>query len=496
MKKMRKYIALLLSVMTAAMSVNVLAASDDDIKAAMTESITSANMKMTMEIGIEKISDEMKEVFEITGDELPAMSADYDIALKGAADSLVMQMAMNAVVKMTGEPDVDIETYMDMDMSDKNAPKLVYIMKSPDTDKYMVMDYSRIPGYDQLIDSMTAYSPEKIKEINEQIYSAVPDKKFKEKDGVYTMTFTEKEIKDVIESMMLNMEDLMLSTIAVSVSSAVEGEEVSTGEITDEMRSKYEEEVKKWVGALKDVQFFADDAMVITASMDDDKHLKTMGVEINFDTNLYKVIKAVSPIIDDMDETEETKAFIESVTEKNSDISAYLKIDMDISNVNGDVKVEFPKLTEDNSIYLEDMMIDETKINVLYNGIRVKFDDVEPVIENDRTLVPLRKFCNVIGISDENISYEAGVITIKDGRTTLVLTIDDDEVKKTVGDKTETVKLDVPATIRNDRTLVPLRFVSENFSCKVEYEKLEDNPGSVIYINSMLKDEGPAEAAE
>lgn len=484
MKRMKKYIAMLLCVMTASMSVNALAASDDDIKAALTESITSANMKMKMEMGLEKISDDLKEAFGITGDELPSMSADYDIAMNASEDNLIMQMAMTAAVKMTGVPDGEIEAYMDMDMSDEKAPKFVYITKSADYDKYMVMDYSSVPGYEQLLDSMNTYSPEKLKEINDNIYAAVPDKKFKEKNGVYTMTLTDEEVKSVFESMMLNMEDVMIPVMSV-VSTAQVTEEISDDfQITDEMRGEYEADVKKWLEALKGVQIFGKDAVVISASMDDDKHLKTMGFELKLDTNLYELMGAVSPLIEDMDE--ETEEFIKALKKDSSDITAYLKMDIDMSNVNGEVDVTMPELTEDNTIRLEDMMIDEEKINVLYNGIRVKFDDVEPIIENDRTLVPLRKFCNVIGISDENITYEDGVITIKNGDTTLVLTIDNDKVQKTVGEvDTETIELDVPATIRNDRTLVPLRFVSENFNCQVEYEKLEDNPGAVIYIYSL-----------
>lgn len=173
---------------------------------------------------------------------------------------------------------------------------------------------------------------------------------------------------------------------------------------------------------------------------------------------------------------------IAKITKENSDVEAYLKLSMEMSNVNGEVTVTFPELTDENSVDMKDLMIDESKINVLFNGIRVQFDDVEPIIEGERTLVPLRKFCNVIGITDENIGFEDGVITIKNGETTLVLTIDEIDVTKTVGETTETIKLDVPATIKNDRTLVPLRFVSENFDCNVTFEPIEGSTGSIISI--------------
>lgn len=492
MKSKKRGIALLLCALMTIMSVSVFAADNEDIMAAMNENITSANVKMTMEMGVSKISDELKTVFGVTGD-VPKMSADYDMALKASEDELVMQMAMLAVVKIAGMADTNVEAYMDMDMRDAENPKMKYITKTDAFDKYIVMDYNDIPGAEAMLESLASYSPEKIKEMNEKLAEILPDKEFVLEDGVYTMTITEEEMKAAVKDMMTVMEDVFVQIFkgAKEMTGAAEGSD-------EELAAEFKETADQWFAALEGVKLFADDAVVVKATMDDDKHLATMDIEINLATNLNELIAAVKPLLetavpDTADLTEEEKTALEEqkkamddqiakITKENSDVEAYLKLSMEMSNVNGEVTVTFPELTDENSVDMKDLMIDESKINVLFNGIRVQFDDVEPIIEGERTLVPLRKFCNVIGITDENIGFEDGVITIKNGETTLVLTIDEIDVTKTVGETTETIKLDVPATIKNDRTLVPLRFVSENFDCNVTFEPIEGSTGSIISI--------------
>ena len=90
--------------------------------------------------------------------------------------------------------------------------------------------------------------------------------------------------------------------------------------------------------------------------------------------------------------------------------------------------------------------------------------DVPPIIENDRTLVPLRAIFEAMGAT---VDWDDGsrTVTAQKGGTTVVLTI---------GSTSPTIngvvnKLDVPAKIRGDRTLAPLRFVGEAFQGTVDW---------------------------
>lgn len=90
--------------------------------------------------------------------------------------------------------------------------------------------------------------------------------------------------------------------------------------------------------------------------------------------------------------------------------------------------------------------------------------DVPPIIENDRTLVPLRAIFEAMGAS---VDWDdaSRTVTSQKGTTTVVLAI---------GSTSPTIngvvnKLDVPAKIVGDRTLAPLRFVGEAFLGTVDW---------------------------
>lgn len=107
-----------------------------------------------------------------------------------------------------------------------------------------------------------------------------------------------------------------------------------------------------------------------------------------------------------------------------------------------------------------------SQINVSLDGKQIVFD-VQPCIIADRTLVPLRAFANALGISDNNIEYNDTdkTVTLKNGSDTVRLYVNN----HTAYVNNNETELDVPPTIIDGRTLVPLRFISENFRCNVEH---------------------------
>lgn len=103
-------------------------------------------------------------------------------------------------------------------------------------------------------------------------------------------------------------------------------------------------------------------------------------------------------------------------------------------------------------------------ISVKLNGRKVYFDQL-PVIENDRTLVPLRAIFEAL---DAEVLWDSETRTVsatKENRT-ISLTIDD--VNATVNGEPEA--LDAPAKIINDRTMVPVRFIAQSFGADVEWD--------------------------
>jgi len=103
-------------------------------------------------------------------------------------------------------------------------------------------------------------------------------------------------------------------------------------------------------------------------------------------------------------------------------------------------------------------------IKVFTVGEQVYFD-VQPVIESDRTLVPIRAIAESL---KSDVQWDEATQTI-------TITKDGNVVKLVLGCDTaiingQEVKLDVPAKTLNDRTLVPVRFVSEALNKTVDWE--------------------------
>jgi hypothetical protein len=107
-------------------------------------------------------------------------------------------------------------------------------------------------------------------------------------------------------------------------------------------------------------------------------------------------------------------------------------------------------------------------ILVLVNGVEVTFPDTQPYIKNNRTLVPVRFVVEQLGalVNWDNKNQE---VTIeKDGKK-IILKIG----SKIVTINGSKVTLDAPAELKGDRTMVPLRFVSEAFGANVDWNGKE-----------------------
>ncbi|MGB9846870.1 MAG: copper amine oxidase N-terminal domain-containing protein [Desulfotomaculales bacterium] len=108
----------------------------------------------------------------------------------------------------------------------------------------------------------------------------------------------------------------------------------------------------------------------------------------------------------------------------------------------------------------------DNRPHVFANGAEVQ-SDVPPVIENGRTLIPLRAVANALGIGNEAISWnqEDNLVTINNNNTVINLPVDSQVV--TVNGKAQ--RIDVPAVLRGNRVLVPLRFVSQVLGKPVQW---------------------------
>ncbi|MBR0596692.1 N-acetylmuramoyl-L-alanine amidase family protein [Sinanaerobacter chloroacetimidivorans] len=123
--------------------------------------------------------------------------------------------------------------------------------------------------------------------------------------------------------------------------------------------------------------------------------------------------------------------------------------------------------------------------------------DVMPFIQNDRTLVPARAVFEALG-GTVNWDQSNYIVTIEYDGVIVILKIND--TVATVNGRNKT--LDVPATIKNGRTMIPVRFVAEELGFLVGWinstrtvtitssEKTDVRPVITGYVTEVSVEEG------
>ncbi len=120
-------------------------------------------------------------------------------------------------------------------------------------------------------------------------------------------------------------------------------------------------------------------------------------------------------------------------------------------------------------VYADEMYTVVSKpITVTYNGEDIIFPDALPQIQNGRTLVPVRA---IMERAQMQVDYDAATRTVTAQKEDLQITmpIDDTAVSLKQGDAVQTITLDAPARLIDDRTYVPVRFIAESLGTKVNW---------------------------
>ncbi len=119
----------------------------------------------------------------------------------------------------------------------------------------------------------------------------------------------------------------------------------------------------------------------------------------------------------------------------------------------------------------------EKAVRVQLEGREIHFPDQKPMIKNGRTLVPARTVFEEMG-AKVTWNEEARTVTVEKEENTVKLAIGSDVLLK----NGEEIRIDVPAEIINDRTMLPLRAVVEAMDCYIAWAR-EQNTAH-IYTKS------------
>lgn len=467
---MKKWIAALLAGVMVCMNVAVFALTPEDFETAVNAKFDSAKVTFVMKAAVTAWDTAFfEDLFDTKFSEMPSAEMKYDMVVTTAQDMKQIQAQVDVTVitvpEIADETPYRATAYLDFDVSDETAPKYQVIMKTADSEKYQVMDYMQLPGADEMMAMLASLTAqENVNAWNEILKDCLPDVEKEYRDNAEIVTLNDAQAKKVLVGAVQALQKMFITSGADGASEA----------LPQKTQSELETVMEAIATAWKDVKLFAEDGVVVTTTLDETtKQLQAIDCTVKIDTNITEAA------------TELMKAFgvemnvSEILPKEKADFQAEIAFNMAYSDWNdAALQVEFPVLTADNTEYLTDNIVDDNAVNIYYDGKKIDFKDVQPVIENDRTLVPIRHFCNGLGIGDENIQYDDGVVTIQNGDTKLTLKIDARDVVIEKNGETETVMLDVPATEREGRTLVPLRFISENFDCEVYYEEFCDAFGN------------------
>ncbi|MGN0107617.1 MAG: copper amine oxidase N-terminal domain-containing protein [Hominilimicola sp.] len=112
---------------------------------------------------------------------------------------------------------------------------------------------------------------------------------------------------------------------------------------------------------------------------------------------------------------------------------------------------------------------DHSEIHILYNDTVVQYEDVKPVNTDGRVMIPFRAALENMGAAVDYNDAER-LVTAKKGDITINFTLMDDTIYIDKNGQQSTITMDVPMIIVEDRTLVPIRFMSNAFDMQVGWD--------------------------
>ncbi len=490
---MKRLVALLLTVVMVFSTASVFADSNlwQGFYDACNVKITSGNIKMDASIDLRGGLFAQAGIPQGT---LATVNYDFNVVGNEAQTKCDADGTISINAPMIMPEPINLELWLKEDITDLNNPQLYLMLRLAEVlrqevgvnREYIFVDYTQIRGFGDMLkllasidqsdieklikmleDSLGEYiDANKVAEYGQKVKALLSELAITFDGSKYIVTAGDAQIKnlfvglfEIVIDMAAYMEDI--DATAYDIAEAKEGVA-----IIREM--------------LNNVQIFDPyRGFVIEVSKDGNY----MHAEANIDANLYDIMAVFDP---------QSVAGAEAFRSQ-MDLGVSVKASGYITPLPYDYVIEFPALTPENTyvamgeftevgdapVYYEEAPY----VSIKYNGNNIALENI-PVMCEDRTFVPLRELANTFGISDSNIHYDEATekVTIKSGDVEIVMHIGSTEALV----NGEARVLDVPAFTHNDRTYIPVRFVSEMFKKNVDYIDLNatgQGTGLIVIIN-------------
>jgi Copper amine oxidase N-terminal domain. len=363
---------------------------------------------------------------------------------------------------------------------------------------YIVLDTSKIPGQTSVPASID-YS--KYNELNKELtektvtfftsymknlkpgFTVIKSTGTKTVNGsnvsTYQLKLSDAQLKDllnyIVEDLGTNKDNLKaIEEYIVSimkVSATINPQAAVSEEDLNQAITEFEKQIpafietySKYSDSLKNVKLLGNDGITIDYAVDKNGYIVNEDSKIDFNFDLGEIAKAVASV--------SGETLDQAVSGK---ISLKLNCTTEISKINEKVEVNIPEVNDSNSVdyfsMIEKMVGSLQKpentqlVLVFVNDKYVNFKD-EPVILNDRTMVPAREVIETLGGS-VNWDDATQTVTAKFGNNTAVLKVDN----TTAIINGETVQLDSPALMYKDRLYVPLRVLTNCIGANISWDE-------------------------
>ncbi len=140
---------------------------------------------------------------------------------------------------------------------------------------------------------------------------------------------------------------------------------------------------------------------------------------------------------------------------------------------------ERPVVMFEDRSQLSTLSVKPDIVTVVIDGQTIQFPTQDPVIVEERTLVPMRTIFEALGAE---VDWQK-----TDGVQTITATTEDTIINMTIDSKEyfvngEGKELDVPPQLMNDKTMVPIRAISESLGCYVGW----DQDSKTVIIQSHI----------
>ena len=118
---------------------------------------------------------------------------------------------------------------------------------------------------------------------------------------------------------------------------------------------------------------------------------------------------------------------------------------------------------------INEAIANNDEIHILMNDTVVECDDVKPINEDGRVMIPFRQALESMGASVDYNDAER-MVTATKGAITITFVLMDDVINVNNNGEIYTITMDTPMMIVNERTLVPIRFMSNAFNLQIGWD--------------------------